>query len=118
LHYLSIDLLALPSISVHLRLNSQVRRSPQFLAPKFGTIIIINKTQLAAHSMSILQSAKSLTYRYRRAPTDVEQSKFNDLEAPDGGQAAWLQVLGGFFIWMNTLQVTSYTAHYSYSDPS
>jgi hypothetical protein len=68
--------------------------------------------------MPVLQGANLLAYKYRRAPTDVEQSKFIDLEAPDGGRVAWLQVLGGFFIWMNTLQVTSSTTHYSFSDPS
>lgn len=33
----------------------------------------------------------------------LESSVGTEINAPDGGRAAWMQVVGGFFVWMNTL---------------
>lgn len=48
--------------------------------------------------------ATDLTFGKRKEDSsDLIPAVVTDREAPDGGIAAWMQVIGGFFVWMNTL---------------
>lgn len=81
------------------------------------TYVLKDEAQPAPQSMLTPQRPKLRSYRYMRAATDLEQSTSIVGEPPDGGREAWLQVLGGFFIWMNTLQVPIPITYYSHSNP-
>jgi hypothetical protein len=62
-------------------------------------------TVVAAGSLntSTAQDTSLIVTKGEQQPIDLGTLQGTEPELSDGGFAAWIQVLGGFFVWMNTL---------------
>jgi hypothetical protein len=64
-----------------------------------------NPTVVAAGSLntSTTQDTNLIIAKGEQQPIDLGTLHGTEPELSEGGFAAWIQVLGGFFVWMNTL---------------